>query len=142
MQQPASVKVSGHLVDIPNPLLLNVLLIGASGPPMESAAKLDGSFEFPGVPPGSYTLRAPGAASVAVTVRDSDLTIDLRPEYEGVGVKLGGTVEGVENLASGRTPTVVLSRLTSHVIGFAGGGGVITRVITGGGGIIFETPIA
>lgn len=95
-------------------------------------ANPDGSFEFPEAPPGNYLLKAPGAAGMRLTVHDKDLVVNLRPEYEGAGVKVSGAVEDAENFPTGVTPTVFLMRIRSVTLP----NGIS---MSGGAGITFET---
>jgi len=46
---------------------------------MRAAAGPDGSFEFFGVPPGIYTVDAPGSIPILITVEGQDIDVSLNP---------------------------------------------------------------
>jgi hypothetical protein len=89
--QPA--RLTGHITGLKDPSALPVTLYDPVGSALQAQSSPDGSFEFAKVPPGRYTLRAPGFTTVDVVVNGSNLTVDLQPIYSGPGVTVAGKVK-------------------------------------------------
>ena len=110
LQRPVSLRVTGRLIGMPTPVTVTLRRNTGGAAILQIVSRPDGFFEFPQVPLGAYTLRAPGSTPTAILVEDADLNIDLRPESERPGVKVGGRVTGMSNLPPGFAPTVTLRR--------------------------------
>jgi hypothetical protein len=108
--QPA--RLTGRITGLKDPSALPVTLYDPTGPARQTESSPDGSFEFPNVPPGRYTLRAPGFTTVDLVVAGNNLTVDLKPIYSGPGVTVTGKVK---DKSSGLQPrslrTMILSPL-------------------------------
>ena len=89
--QPA--RLTGHVTGLKDPSALPITLHNPTGPPLQAKSSNDGSFEFTSVPPGRYTLQAPGFTTVDLVIDGSNLDVDLRPTYSGPGVTVSGKVK-------------------------------------------------
>jgi hypothetical protein len=109
--QPA--RLTGHVTGLKDPSALPVTLHNPTGSPLRSRSSPDGSFEFANVPPGRYTLQAPGFTTVDLVIDgSSSLNVDLQPTYSGPGVTVSGKVKDKSaGLQSSNLRTMELSPL-------------------------------
>jgi len=91
-QGSGGVRVSGRVPSTSTRPVLIALLGGSAGPRPSAQIRADGTFEFPRVTPGSYTLQASpanGLPPLPIVVSDKDIDIGMPA---GPGVRVSGVV--------------------------------------------------
>ena len=129
--QPA--RLTGHITGLKDPSALPVILHNPKGSELQSKVSPDGTFEFASVPPGSYTLRAPGFTTVDLVVDGTNLDIDLKPTYSGPGVTVSGKVK--DKSSGPQSANLRTMMLTPLFTGPIVTGGVATVAGTLGGSL-------
>ena len=107
-----TIRITGKLAGARNISGLPITLHNPLGSAVHTKATTDGSFEFVDVSQGSYTLQAPGFVPIDFVVDGTNLHIDLKPAYTGVGVVVSGKVTD-KSINARTTRTVTLTPLLS-----------------------------